>query len=175
MEYAPAATYKLIIFQKDYIHNMGLDDFVSDARQPDTTVQDDYPNEAGVVALLYERLSEDFESIKTYDRTSPDIIATREDEKVKIEVKGDNSSPKDRVYTGLGQVVYEMEYEDIDDENVRWGIAFPAEMGRRTEYREQVDKNISSQILELLDISVIIVSEDGNVEWYEPGKIGDEN
>jgi hypothetical protein len=72
-------------------------------------------------------------------------------------------------------VIYEMEYDDISNQDIHWAIAFPAKMGRRTEYRERVNTNISSQILELLDISVIIVSEDGDIERYDPGEIGDEN
>jgi Holliday junction resolvase len=154
---------------------MGLDDFANNSSGPDVEDQDEYPDEDGVVSILYHHLDEKYDNVKTYERTSPDIIATSGSKKYKIEVKGDNDSPKDRVYTGLGQVVYEMAYDDISNENIHWAIAFPAKMGRRTEYRERVSNNISSQILELLDISVIIVSEDGDIEWNDPGEIGDQN
>lgn len=164
-----------LTYQVTINNSMGLDDFANKSSGPDVKDQNEYPDEDGVVSILYHHLNKKHDNVRVYERTSPDIIATSGDEKYKIEVKGDNHSPKDRVYTGLGQVVYEMDYDDISNQDIHWAIAFPAEMGRRTEYRERVNTNISSQILELLDISVIIVSEDRNIKWYSPGEIGDEN
>jgi hypothetical protein len=104
------------------------------------------------------------------------MIAESENITWYIEAKSgsDDCNQKDRLYTALGQAVYEMTFSEINSDSIRWGIAFPASIDVRAQYqyRERIDENVSRDILKMLDIYVLLVEESGDVSRIAPGDIG---
>lgn len=154
---------------------MGLDAFTTDD-------SDDWsPDEETVKEMLVEHFEEDCLDVRCdlddeYDRKIPDMIAESEDITWYVEAKSgsDGCNKKDRLYTALGQAVYEMTSSEMNSDSDRWGIAFPAsiDVGKRYQYRKRIDENVSRDILEMLDIYVLLVEESGNVKRIAPGEIG---
>lgn len=150
---------------------MGLDDF----RTGEPDEKPEYPDEDIVEKILVEYFEEEFPDVRGDDDHQmdiPDVIAEDEDITWGVEVKGDADSNKQRVYSALGQVVYEMTISQLNSDNIRWGIAFPESINGRTPYRERISKNVSRGILEMLDIHVFFVKESGEVNMIPPGDIG---
>mgnify|MGYP000053041193 CR=1 FL=1 len=140
--------------------------------------ESEYPEETKVEELLAEYFREQgYDDVRTsndHGEDIPDMLVLGEDVKWGIEVKGDSKSNKERIYTALGQVVYEMPYEEIERADLRWSIAFPETISGREQYRKRIDQNVSRDILEMLDIYVMFVEENGDVDILEPGEIGTE-
>lgn len=154
---------------------MGLADFVPEDAELDSD-KEEYPDEAVVEELIVDHFEElDFKNVygdNDHGLDIPDVIAVDDDVTWGVEVKGDAKSNKQRIYSALGQVVYQMDPDDIETDELKWGIAFPDSIDSREQYRKRINQNVSREILEMLSIHVLFVQEDGEVEVNPPGKIG---
>jgi Holliday junction resolvase len=152
---------------------MGLDDFGDLERD-----EPEYPQEEVVEEIVVDYFQDNnFDSVQTSDNHGgeiPDVVAVGDSLVWGVEVKGDSSNNKERVYAALGQIIYEMEHGEIQREDRRWAIAFPETIDSREQYRERIDQNVSLQILKMLNIYVMFVGRNGNVDILEPGEIGAE-
>ncbi|MFC5365473.1 hypothetical protein [Salinirubrum litoreum] len=134
-----------------------------------------YPDEDAVQEFVIEFLrSEGFDAtdIDT-NRDIPDVVADADDSEVAwyIEVKGENRSPKDRVYTAIGQVVYGMSADSTRSDTERWAVAFPERRDGRNQYLDYFDSAAAGGMFELLDLYLLLVAPDGDVEIFTPADV----
>jgi Holliday junction resolvase len=150
---------------------MGIDDY----RTGESGNESEYPEEDAVEAIVVEYFQGEFPNVwgdNDHNMDIPDVIAKGENITWGIEVKGDAKNNKQRVYSALGQVVYDMTISELKSNKVKWGVAFPESIDGRNQYRNRIDKNVSQDILDMLDIYVLFVEEDGEVDIIPPGDIG---
>ena len=150
---------------------MGLEGFRSD----NSNSGPEYPEEAAVEKMVVEYFQEDFQEVfgdDNHGKDIPDVIAKDGDTIWGVEVKGDAKSNKQRIYSAVGQVIYEMGADSINSDNIKWGIAFPESIDSRKQYRDRINENISKEILDMLNIYVLFVTENGKVDVIPPGGIG---
>jgi hypothetical protein len=142
---------------------MGLDDFKSKSGPY-------YEYENRVEYELKEHLREDGFDINSTDR--PDIIAKKDGERLVIEVKRHyEEDRRQQVYTVIGQIIYRMNPENLEQASPRFIIALPRDIDGAEIYRKDIQKNVPRDILEMLSISTILVDTEG-YEVIEPGDIG---
>ena len=153
---------------------MGLGDIGPEDSDLEGT-EPEYPEEDAVEEMVVNHFQEKFPEVHGDDDHQmdiPDVIAVGEKITWGVEVKGDAKSKKQRIYSALGQVVYDMSAEELKSDEVKWGIAFPESIDSREQYRERIDGNVSREILEMLDLHVLFVEESGDVDVVAPGDIG---
>jgi hypothetical protein len=148
---------------------MALDEFKPDDRESD----DYYENEATVVRQLAKHFMEDGYEVKTQN-TGIDIIAELDNRTLGIEMKCHyEADPGQKVYTALGQIIYRMNKEDIENPSTNGAIGFPRDVDGTDLYRKHIQEEVSRNILEMLSICTVLVDTEG-YEIIEPGAIGSE-
>lgn len=159
---------------------MGLDDVIDENEPADETEPrsvgntEDYPEEDAVCQMIlnYFVSERGYTEPTKMRKPEPDLNLKKEDELWRIEVEGwsGKDSKPGVVYTGLGQIIYHMEYEDIGDASVKWCLALPLSADGGRPFVEKA-QNISKEILDMLSIYLIFVDRDGNCEIFPPGEL----
>lgn len=109
--------------------------------------------ERDLVAHLVAWLESDGWSVQT-EVAYLDVLATREDEVLKIEAKGHTSSKGLDVDTMFGQM---LRHIDPGQSDTRYGVAVPVD------YLPTI-RRIDRRVLEQLSIDVFLVDDDGRVQ-----------
>jgi len=115
------------------------------------------------------------ENVKVNYENSVDLVATKENEKWIIEVKGDydrNTAQYNVNFdTGMGQLLKSI---TIIDDKTKYAICIPfsrTERGEKLSYRLILKKYSKSIIFEMLNIHLILIRDDESVEIISPKNI----
>jgi hypothetical protein len=107
----------------------------------------------------------------THGRSGTDLVV-KDDQILALEIKGHyDRDPKQQVYTALGQVLYGMPHDNINNDAGNWGIAFPRQIKDETPYVNRIEKKLSQELLADLSIVVVFADKDG-MDIHLPGEIG---
>lgn len=151
---------------------MGLDDFATDDSEKKTSPYHSPERRFG--RLLREKFKDrgyEVHEDNTQGSSGTDLVVEK-DRILAMEIKAHyNEDPKQQVYTALGQVLYGMPYEDIDNDDGNWGIAFPRRIKNETPYVDRVEEMLSRKVLAELSIAVVFADANG-MDIYLPGEIG---
>ncbi len=115
------------------------------------------------------------ENVKVNSENCVDLVATKENEKWIIEVKGDydrNTAQYNVNFdTGMGQLLKSI---TIIDDKTKYAICIPfsrTERGEKLSYRLILKKYSKSIIFEILNIHLILIRDDESVEIISPKNI----
>ena len=122
------------------------------------------------------------ENVKVNSENCVDLVATKENEKWIIEVKGDydrNTAQYNVNFdTGMGQLLKSI---TIIDDKTKYAICIPfyaicipfsrTERGEKLSYRLILKKYSKSIIFEMLNIHLILIRDDKSVEIISPANI----
>jgi len=115
------------------------------------------------------------ENVKVNSENCVDLVATKENEKWIIEVKGDydrNTAQYNVNFdTGMGQLLKSI---TIIDDKTKYAICIPfsrTERGEKLSYRLILKKYSKSIIFEILNIHLILIRDDKSVEIISPANI----
>jgi len=115
------------------------------------------------------------ENVKVNSENCVDLVATKENEKWIIEVKGDydrNTAQYNVNFdTGMGQLLKSI---TIIDDKTKYAICIPfsrTERGEKLSYRLILKKYSKSIIFEMLNIYLILIRDDESVEIISPENI----
>ena len=115
------------------------------------------------------------ENVKVNSENCVDLVATKENEKWIIEVKGDydrNTAQYNVNFdTGMGQLLKSI---TIIDDKTKYAICIPfsrTERGEKLSYRLILKKYSKSIIFEILNIHLILIRDDESVEIISPENI----
>ena len=115
------------------------------------------------------------ENVKVNYENSVDLVATKENEKWIIEVKGDydrNTAQYNVNFdTGMGQLLKSI---TIIDDKTKYAICIPfsrTERGEKLSYRLILKKYSKSIIFEILNIHLILIRDDESVEIISPNNV----
>ena len=115
------------------------------------------------------------ENVKVNSENCVDLVATKENEKWIIEVKGDydrNTAQYNVNFdTGMGQLLKSI---TIIDDKTKYAICIPfsrTERGEKFSYRLILKKYSKSIIFEILNIHLILIRDDESVEIISPKNI----
>ena len=115
------------------------------------------------------------ENVKVNSENCVDLVATKENEKWIIEVKGDydrNTAQYNVNFdTGMGQLLKSI---TIIDDKTKYAICIPfsrTERGEKLSYRLILKKYSKSIIFEILNIHLILIRDDESVEIISPNNV----
>ena len=115
------------------------------------------------------------ENVKVNSENCVDLVATKENEKWIIEVKGDydrNTAQYNVNFdTGMGQLLKSI---TIIDDKTKYAICIPfsrTERGEKFSYRLILKKYSKSIIFEILNIHLILIRDDESVEIISPNNV----